>query len=119
METNGDSLSLVSPGVDCLLVLSELLYVVGTMPSDHLVYIVVRFQLLLSMMIYSDLSVRETVYVRLYASGGNELINCIYKCKNQMKGDRECNKKLPIVQLNDHMYPRPYIIFDPKAVIET
>ena len=28
----------------------------------------------------NDLSVRETVYVGLYASGGNELINCILPC---------------------------------------
>ena len=35
-------------------------------------------------------------------------------------GKKECNKKLPsAVAVNDHMYPRPYIGFDPKGAIET
>ena len=50
--------------------LRELTYVV-TMVPHQLVSIVVISQLLLSMMIYTDLSVRDTVYVGLYtASGG-------------------------------------------------
>ena len=37
---------------------------------------------------------------------------------NQQKGVQQENAYSAVV-VNDHMYPRPYIIFDPKGVIET
>ena len=37
-----------------------------------------------------------------------------------MKRDRDVKsaKGVTAVVVNDHMYPRPYIVFDPKGVIE-
>ena len=57
-----------------LKVLCGLLYIVEPMSWDHqiLVYIIVT----VAVHDDNDLSVRETVYVGLYASGGNELMKC-------------------------------------------
>ena len=70
---DGDSLPLRSPGIDIFERRGP--QQVGTMPRHHLVYIIVRFQPVND---DNDLSVGETVYVGLYASGGNELINGVY-----------------------------------------
>ena len=37
---------------------------------------------------------------------------------NQQKGVQQETAYSAVV-VNDHMYPRPYIVFDPKGVIET
>ena len=37
-------------------------------------------------------------------------------CKNQQKGVQQETAYSAVV-VNDHMYPRPYIVFDPKGVI--
>ena len=36
---------------------------------------------------------------------------------NQQKGVQQDTAYSAVV-VNDHMYPRPYIVFDPKGVIE-
>ena len=51
--------------------LRELAYIAVSVVPRYLVSIAVIFQLMLSMM--NDISVRDTVYVGLYGSGGKNL----------------------------------------------